>query len=138
MMDVVLRGEDVRGWVVARGERRAVGDEAEALAVRYLEAQGWRVRARNWPCRYGELDVVVEREELVCFVEVRMRSSAVWGDPAHTVSFAKQRRVVKAALHYLFAHELHGRMIRFDVVSVVGRGERATVEHIPGAFDAGM
>ncbi|NPC85559.1 YraN family protein, partial [Pyxidicoccus fallax] len=104
----------------------------------FLEAQGWRVLARNWTCRYGELDVVAERGELVCFVEVRMRSTAVWGDPAHTVSFAKQRRVVKAALHYLFAHDLRERMMRFDVISVVGRGERATVEHIPGAFDAGM
>ncbi|MFY2561813.1 YraN family protein [Corallococcus terminator] len=123
---------------MGRGVRREFGDEAESVAVRYLEERGWRVKARNWLCRYGELDVVAEREDLVCFVEVRMRSSAVWGDPAHTVSFAKQRRVVKAALHYLFAHDLRERMMRFDVISVVGRGERATVEHIPGAFDAGM
>ena len=67
-----------------------------------------------------------------------MRSTAVWGDPSHTVSFAKQRRVVKAALHYLLVNRLKDRMIRFDVISVVGRGERATVEHLPGAFDAGM
>jgi putative endonuclease len=119
-------------------QRREYGNAAEEAAVGFLEAQGWRVLARNWTCRYGELDVVAERGELVCFVEVRMRSTAVWGDPAHTVSFAKQRRVVKAALHYLFAHELGERMMRFDVISVVGRGERATVEHIPGAFDAGM
>lgn len=119
-------------------ERRQYGNAAEELAVGFLEAQGWRVLARNWTCRYGELDVVAERGDTVCFVEVRMRSTAVWGDPAHTVSFAKQRRVVKAALHYLFAHELGERMMRFDVISVVGRGERATVEHIPGAFDAGM
>ncbi|MFP2904627.1 YraN family protein [Pyxidicoccus sp. 3LFB2] len=122
----------------APGERREYGNAAEEAAVGFLEAQGWRVLARNWTCRYGELDVVAEQGDTVCFVEVRMRSTAVWGDPAHTVSFAKQRRVVKAALHYLFAYELGERMIRFDVISVVGRGERATVEHIPGAFDAGM
>lgn len=119
-------------------DRRGFGNEAEEVAVRHLEAQGYRVRARNYGCRLGELDVVAERGELLCFVEVRMRSSAVWGDPAHTVSFAKQRRVVKAALHYLLVHGLRDRMIRFDVISVVGRGERATVEHLPGAFDAGM
>ncbi len=123
---------------VEPGQRRGYGDAAEEAAVHFLEAQGWRVLARNWTCRYGELDVVAERGDTVCFVEVRMRSSAVWGDPANTVSFAKQRRVVKAALHYLFAYDLSGRMIRFDVISVVGRGERATVEHIPAAFDAGM
>ncbi|WP_225409323.1 YraN family protein [Stigmatella hybrida] len=119
-------------------DRRAYGNEAEAMAARFLEDQGYRIRARNFRCRYGELDVVAEQGDTVCFVEVRMRSSAVWGDPSHTVSFSKQRRVVKAALHYLFAHELRDRMMRFDVISVVGHGGQARVEHLPNAFDAGM
>jgi putative endonuclease len=119
-------------------DRKAYGNEGEEAAVRFLEARGYRVRARNFSCRYGELDVVAEHGDTVCFVEVRMRSTAVWGDPSHTVSFAKQRKVVKAALHYLLTQRLRDRMIRFDVISVVGRGERATVEHLPGAFDAGM
>ncbi len=122
----------------ARGGRKQYGDEGEEAAVRFLETRGYRVRARNYACRHGELDVVAERGDTVCFVEVRMRSTAVWGDPSHTVSFAKQRRVVKAAMHYLMAHGVRDRVLRFDVISVVGRGERATVEHLPGAFDAGM
>jgi putative endonuclease len=126
------------GRVGAGVDRRGYGSEAEDAAVRHLESRGYRVRARNYTCRLGELDVVAEREELLCFVEVRMRSTAVWGDPAHTVSSTKQRRVVKAALHYLLVHGLRDRMIRFDVISIVGRGEDATVEHLPGAFDAGM
>jgi putative endonuclease len=119
-------------------DRRGYGKAAEEAAARYLEERGYRIRARNFLCRYGELDVVAEHGDTVCFVEVRMRSTNLWGDPALTVSFAKQRRVVKAALHYLFAHDLRDKMIRFDVVSVVGQGERAVVEHIPNAFDAGM
>ena len=119
-------------------DRRAYGREAEEAAVRHLESQGFRVRERNFLCRFGELDVVAERDDLVVFVEVRMRSHAAWGDPAHTVSWSKQRKVVRAALHYLFRHDLQDRMIRFDVITVLGRGERARVEHIPSAFDAGM
>ncbi|MBU8897081.1 YraN family protein [Corallococcus sp. H22C18031201] len=126
------------GRAAAPGDRRGWGNTAEDSAVRFLEARGWRVRARNWTCRYGELDVVAERDEFVCFVEVRMRSSTVCGEPVDTVSFAKQRRVVKAAMHYLFQYDVRERMVRFDVISVVGRGAHATVEHIPGAFDAGM
>jgi putative endonuclease len=119
-------------------DRQGYGSEAEAAAARFLEERGYRIRSRNFRCRYGELDIVAEHGDTVCFVEVRMRSTAVWGDPSHTVSFAKQRRVVKAALHYLFAYDLRERMMRFDVVSVVGHGEKASVEHIPNAFDAGM
>ena len=119
-------------------DRRGYGNEAEAAVVRFLEARGYRIRARNFRCQYGELDIVAEHADTVCFVEVRMRSTAVWGDPSHTVSFAKQRRVVKAALHFLFQHGLRERMVRFDVVSVVGRGAAVQVEHLPDAFDAGM
>lgn len=119
-------------------DRRGNGVAGEEAAVALLVQRGYAIRARNFTCRHGELDIVAERGEVLAFVEVRMRSSAVWGDPTHTVSFAKQRRVVKAALHYLFRFGLQGRMVRFDVVSVVGKGARAAVEHIPAAFDAGM
>lgn len=121
-----------------RALRRAFGGEAEEVAVGYLERQGYRILARNFLCPYGELDVVAEQGETLCFVEVRMRSHAAWGDPSQTVSGRKQRRVVKAALHYLFQQRRSDWAIRFDVVSVLGRGEKAQVEHIPDAFDAGM
>jgi len=121
-----------------RTTRQILGADAEAATARHLEAKGYRIRDRNFHSRYGELDLVAEDGDTVCFVEVRMRSSAAWGDPSQTVSRAKQRKVVKAALHYLFVHGLEGRMARFDVVSVLGRGEKALVEHIPDAFDAGM
>lgn len=121
------------------GERHAYGEQGEAAAVALLEGQGWRVRHRNFRCRYGELDVVAERGDTLCFVEVRARSSAAWGDPSQTVSWAKQRRVVKAALHYLAAYPpAEERMVRFDVIAIVGRGADARLEHLPAAFDAGM
>jgi putative endonuclease len=121
-----------------RTERRVMGDAAEVAAVHYLEERGYKVVARNFRCPYGELDVVAEQGDTLCFVEVRMRSTAAWGDPAHTVSWSKQRRVTRAALHYLFRQGGPERMVRFDVISVVGRGDRAQVEHIPDAFHAGM
>jgi putative endonuclease len=122
----------------AGAERRRWGDAAEDRAAVLLEAAGYRVLERNFQCREGELDIVAERDDVLCFVEVRMRSTAAWGDPALTVSRAKQRRVVRAALRYLFLHRIHGRALRFDVISVVGRGQDAKLEHIPDAFDAGM
>src|SRR5262249_17985665 len=103
------------------------------------ERQGYRIRARNYHCPGGELDLVAEREQTLCFVEVRMRSSGAWGDPSHTVSWKKQRRVVRAAERFLFEQGLRADQweVRFDVFSVVGRGADARIEHIPHAFDAG-
>ena len=121
-----------------RTERRAFGDEAEQLVVEHLERIGWAVRDRNVLCRHGELDVVAERGMQLAFVEVRMRSSTAWGDPSLTVSGAKQRKVVLAALEYCQRHRLFERDIRFDVASVVGRGRNGTVELIEHAFEAAL
>ena len=59
-------------------QKRAVGDEAEQLAVEHLEREGYTIRDRNVLCRRGELDVVAEKGDVLAFVEVRMRSTAVW------------------------------------------------------------
>ena len=119
-------------------DRRKLGSEAEEAAVAYLAQAGYKIRARNYFCRYGELDVVAEKDDLLCFVEVRMRSSAAWGDPSHTVMSSKQHRVVKSAMRYMFQERIRNRAVRFDVISIIGPGASAKVEHIPNAFDAGM
>lgn len=118
--------------------RKIVGNEAEQLVVEHLEREGYAIRARNVLFRRGELDIVAEKGELVAFVEVRMRSSAAWGDPSSTVTWAKQRKVVLAAHEYCQRHRLFARVLRFDVATVVGRGRSGRVEHIVDAFDAGM
>jgi len=119
-------------------DRSRLGSEAEGQCVAWLERAGYRICERNWLVREGELDIVAERDGYLCFVEVRMRTSAVFGDPSLTVTREKQRRVVRAALRYLQRKPAARRMIRFDVMTVLGRGRAAVIEHMPGAFDAGM
>lgn len=130
----MLRAGVAMGGVPGRG----AGAFAEEDAARYLQERGYEIRARNFFCRWGEVDVVAERAGTICFVEVRMRSRDLFGDPAETISARKRRRIVRAALHFLFANDLRDKAIRFDVISVVGQGGARKIEHIPDAFDAGM
>ncbi|MGQ0505725.1 MAG: YraN family protein [Myxococcaceae bacterium] len=134
-------GCDLAGLVDAVGagvSRFKIGDEVMGEMGSGAFAEAVCAPEKVFHCRHGELDIVAQRGDTCCFVEVRMRSTAVWGDPSQTVSFRKQRKVVKAALHYLFQHDLTNLALRFDVVAVVGQGGGAKVEHIPNAFDAGM
>jgi len=85
-------------------------------------ARGYRIVARNWRCREGEIDLVVwsRRGDLV-FCEVKTRSSARFGVPAEAVTAAKQRRLRVLAARFLTAHgrEVAGRRgLRFDVAAV--------------------
>ena len=117
-------------------DRKAFGDAGETLAAEAFVRAGFVIRDRNVHCRRGEIDIVAEKGQLLVFVEVRMRTSAEWGDPALSVHRGKQLKVIYSAMEYVQKHRLTDRMIRFDVASVVGRGRTAVVELIPNAFEA--
>jgi putative endonuclease len=121
-----------------RQERRERGRLAEEAARRFLEAQGYVVLRQNFCCRAGEIDLVVQKGNLVCFVEVRMRSRSKWCLPVQTITPQKQRRIVLAAMQFLKQHSCRGKALRFDVVSILGEGRFAHIEYFPGAFDAGF
>jgi putative endonuclease len=99
--------------------RRALGAAGEARAARWYESRGYRVVARNWRCREGELDLVVERRGVLVVVEVKTRRSDRFGTPAEAVTPTKQRRLRELALRYVAATGARPRAIRFDVVSIL-------------------
>jgi putative endonuclease len=110
---------------------RAIGDRAEARVAEYLQRKGYRVVARNWCCRGGELDLVCDDAGTIVFVEVRARRDDRHGAPIETVRDLKRRRLILAAQKYLVAQALHDRPCRFDVVTLTGD---AVVEHYEDAF----
>ncbi|MCL2178727.1 MAG: YraN family protein [Proteobacteria bacterium] len=117
--------------------RRERGREAEGVARRFLEARGYVILEQNFCSRRGEIDLVVQKGDLVCFVEVRMRTRAKVCFPLQTITLQKQRRIVLAAMQFLQHYPCGGRALRFDVVSIIGKGPGARIEYLPGAFDAG-
>lgn len=113
--------------------RAAAGRAAEQRALDYLTARGLRLRARNYRCRWGEIDLVMEAGDQVVFVEVRYRRHAGYGGPAGSVDRRKRRRLVRTASDYLARQRLSDRPARFDVIAVDGAG---AVDWVTGAFEA--
>ncbi len=85
---------------------------------------------RNWRCREGEIDLVLVRDRLVVFCEVKTRSSDAYGSPASAVTATKQARIRRLAVLWMREHRVGARSIRFDVACVVG----GTVTVIESAF----
>jgi len=119
--------------------RKALGDAAEARALRWLQAQGLTPVARNYrvargrSARGGEVDLILrERDGTLVFVEVRARTDARHGGAAASVGVTKQRRIVYAAQHFLM-RLASPPPCRFDVLAIDGD----EVQWIQGAFDAG-
>ena len=113
-----------------RAPHLALGAWGERVAGRRYVRDGYRVLARNWRCPAGEIDLIVFRDGLVVFCEVKTRRSVAFGLPAEAVDGRRQSRLRAAASTWLRSAEVRSDGVRFDVVSVLpGR-----VERIEGAF----
>jgi putative endonuclease len=117
-------------------DTRTRGREAEALVEAHLAGLGWRVLARNHATRRGEVDLICQEGEVICFVEVRSRAGEAQGSPLETISPAKARRVVAAATDWAWQHGKLDAALRFDVVGVVLAPDGPRLELVRGAFDA--
>lgn len=108
------------------------GQAAEDLAARYLLDQGLKLITRNYRCRFGEIDLILQDGETTVFTEVRMRGSQRFGGAAASVTTQKQRRLIAAARHYL-AGKRAPPPCRFDVVAL-DRLDPSHIEWIKDAF----
>lgn len=106
------------------------GARAEELAVKYLKKRGFKVICRNWRARTAEIDIIAEDGPTLVFVEVKARSSGLFGDPKEAVNQAKQLKLRDAALDFMIRKKKEGPA-RFDVVSILPEG----LEHIKDAFE---
>jgi putative endonuclease len=96
------------------------GRKGERIACRYLLMHGFDVLARRYRSRSGELDIIAFEGETLVFVEVKMRSSAVFGEPWEFVDWQKQQILHRAAEDFIANHDLGQYTYRFDIVSVLG------------------
>ncbi len=108
------------------------GAASEDAALEYLLAHGLRLRARNYRCRLGEIDLILEHGDTLVFVEVRHRRSLAYGGAAESIDTRKRKRLLATARHYLVGCSPMPAC-RFDAVLL---GPREAIEWIRDAFGA--
>lgn len=106
------------------------GAQAEEHAQQFLVGKGLKPISRNFRCKYGELDLIMQDGTTLVIVEVRFRNTDRYGSAVESVTPAKQSRII-AATHYYLAQQKTDRPIRFDVVALSGNGK---IEWITNAF----
>lgn len=113
--------------------RSSFGRRGEDAACAYLERHGYTVVARNYRCRWGEIDVIAVKGGTLAFVEVKTRHSLKFGTPGMAVTYAKQQKIRTTALHYLQQHGGYNS-ISFDVIEILADGGKAKLRHLPNCF----
>ncbi len=95
------------------------GSEAEEIAVSYLQGQQLVLVARNYRCRFGEIDLIMYDKETLVFIEVRMRTSEKYGGAAASITFTKRAKILRTARYYLAESDFESPC-RFDVLLLSG------------------
>ena len=114
--------------------QRIMGDRGEALVARSLEMAGFRIVARNYTKRFGEVDLIAERQNLLLFVEVKTRTKQLF-DLTELITLVKQKKIIAAAKAYIVEQQVVDKICRFDV-ALVENLEKGTVTYIADAFTA--
>jgi putative endonuclease len=102
-----------------------IGEEAEQKALDYLTKQGLNLVARNYRCRLGEIDLVMNDRVHLIFIEVRARATSDFGGGLASITYAKRQKIIKTTSHYLLTQNIKEQQpVRFDVVSIDGPAGR--------------
>jgi putative endonuclease len=99
-------------------DQKRLGDWGESLTATYLEGQGYAILARNWHCRFGELDVVATKDGILAVVEVKTRKSDRFMTAREAVDHRKRQCLWRSAEQWLCAHPEEEWVVRFDVAEV--------------------
>ncbi len=116
--------------------RQRLGKSGEKTVARYLETKGYKILAKNYRCKLGEVDIIARDGQVLVFIEVKTRSGLGYGSPAAAVDRRKQQQISRTAQYYLAEQKLFDSPARFDVVSVLcDHAKHQTIDHIHNAFD---
>jgi putative endonuclease len=114
-------------------ESHLLGQKGEDLAADHLRKSGFRILFRNWKWGKHEIDIIADNKDLIVFVEVKTRTDDFRVHPLTAITTEKQKSIIYAADGYLQKFNIN-KESRFDVITIIKKGESYEIEHIDGAF----
>lgn len=104
--------------------------EGEEIAASYLKKSGYKVIDRNFRARNTEIDIVVVKNNVLIFVEVKTRTSEKFGTALESINYFKLKSLTKAAEHYKISHKNLPEEMRIDAISVDLSSGEPKIDHI--------
>jgi len=109
------------------------GDEGEDYACEFLIKAGYKIIERNWHFGKYEVDIIIEKEDLISFVEVKFRTGNYFGEPEIFVSQKQKLNLIRSANHYIDKRNI-SKEASFDIIAIVKNNDQITINHIEDAF----
>lgn len=111
-------------------QRNKLGTEGEQMTAKYLQSHGFSIEHKNYRQRYGEIDLIARKDNLLVFVEVKRRAKTYF-DLGQLITHSKQRKISMVANQYIAQYGYDQMDCRFDVALI--EGNRLT--YLENAFE---
>jgi putative endonuclease len=109
------------------------GKEGELLVAQYLRQNGYTILAQNYRKRFGEIDLIAQKEDTLAFIEVKWRHNPLI-DSTELISFSKQKKIIFIAKEFISKHRQSELVYRFDVALIEQNNNSIHLQYIPNAF----
>ena len=102
--------------------KKFLGAKGELIAENFLIKKGYKILQKNYRQKFGEIDIIASKEDVINFIEVKTRSNVKYGTPAEAVNYDKQRRYREGAIYYLLTNNLSqtDTQISFGIIEILG------------------
>ncbi len=111
-----------------------LGKTGEKFAEEYLQKTGYKILEKNFRCKAGEIDLIVKKDGVVTFIEVKTRKSLSFGEPEESIDFLKIKKIRNSANYFISIKNLNGFDYSFDVISIKLVSGKFKIKHIRNAF----
>ena len=126
----MCRGENMKKY------NKSIGNYGESIARDFLINNGYNILDMNYRNKYGEIDIICRNNNLIIFCEVKSRYTNSFGIPMESVTYYKQRQIIKVSSYYILINKLNKYNIRYDVIEILFNtfNQNFTINHIKDAF----
>lgn len=114
---------------------KLIGALGEQAAAKFLRQNGYTIYSGNYKTNVGEIDIVAEKDNIICFVEVKTRKESAFSSPADAVDKNKQENIKSTAAAYISHYKVKNK-VRYDIVEILvdEKYKVLDINHITDAF----
>lgn len=113
--------------------RSQLGKEGEEFVVANLQSRGYFILDCNYRRRFGEIDIIAKKGDVVAFIEVKARITKYF-NLSEVVNYSKQKKIILTAKHYVMTRGIRDKVLRFDVALVEKQNDTYNLNYIKNAF----
>jgi len=113
---------------IKKNNKRSLGTIGEQAAVEFLKEKGYTILVQNYRVgRLGEIDIISQESEYLCFIEVKTRTGTGFGLPCEAVNKKKQQSIIRLAQIYIKEKKFDNKPVRFDIVEVIVNADNENI-----------